>query len=176
MALPGVPCAFLDPRVPDVEVSLPSTVRRAGGSSSFGVVTFGGVDLELNDSHRDFLPNYFATTGAGIEDELQLRSGHTVRLGRVGGRDATGHCFAVEAGSRRLLGTAPPKVSPHTLARWLNNLHITSTRSGPKVPPAAGRWSEGRPPHAVRAPHALRPARARRRPARVSQEQADAGG
>lgn len=149
MAFRSVRCTFLDPRVPDVEVSLPSAVLRVGGSSSFGVVTFGDVDLELNDSHRGFLPEYFSTVGARIEDALHLRSGHTVRLGRVGGRDGAGSCFAVEVGTRRLLGTAPPSVSVHTLVTWLSDLRITAERGGLEVHPTKGRWSSARPPHVV---------------------------
>jgi len=149
MASRSVRCTFLDASVPDVEVSLPATVLRPAGISSFAVVTFGRVDLELNDSHRDFLAEYFATVGAREEDEIHLRSGRTVRLGRVGGRHGSGHCFAIEAGARRLLGTSPPTVALRTLASWLSDLHVTSTQNGLKINPTAGRMSAARPPHVV---------------------------
>src|SRR3954471_16050404 len=100
----SVRCAFLDPRVPDVEVALPATVHRITGTSSFGVVRCQGLELELNDSAHAFLPDYFAAAGARVEDEVHLRHGHGGRLGRIDGRDGTGHCFAVEAGSRSLFG------------------------------------------------------------------------
>src|SRR3954462_5659578 len=116
----SVRCAFLDPRVPDVEVALPATVHRITGTSSFGVVRCQGLELELNDSAHDFLPDYFSAAGARVEDTVHLRDGHAVSLGRVGRRGGTGHCFAVEVGARSLYGVTAPAVSVVTLTGWLN--------------------------------------------------------
>ena len=150
MATRSVHCSFLDPALPAVEVALPSTVARSGGISSFGVVRFGTVELELNDSHRSYLPEFFGVAGAHVEDAITLRGGRTVRLGRVGARDGTGHCFAVEAGERRLLGATPPRTPVAMLAAWLADLHVTSTAHGLAVHPRGhARWAPGRAPHVV---------------------------
>ncbi len=145
----SVRCGFLDPRLPEAQVALPSGVQRVGGRSSFAVVTFGDVEVELNDSHRSFLPEFFATAGARVEDHLTLRSGRRVLLGRVGGRNGTGHCFGLEAGDRRLLGATPPRIGETTLAGWLAGLKVTSTPGGLHVHPGGAHWSTTRPPHAV---------------------------
>jgi hypothetical protein len=147
MGLRSVRCGFLDPVMPDVEVSLPAVVRRVGAFSSFAVVTFGDVELELNDSSKDFVGEYFDAAGAVPEDQIVLGSGHAVTVGRVAG--GGGHCFAVHAGERCLLGTTPPKVSLTTLAGWLAGLQVTPRRTGLKVRPVRARWSQVRPPHAV---------------------------
>jgi hypothetical protein len=149
MATRSVRCGFLDPRLPDAEVALPADVVKVGGRSSFAVVTFGDVELELNDSHRAFAPEFFATAGARVEDHLTLRSRHHVQIGRVGGRNGTGHCFAVEVGDRRLLGGSPPAVAVSTLLGWLADLTITPSRGGLHVQPHPGGWSASRAPHAV---------------------------
>ena len=149
MTTRSVRCGFLDPRLPDAEVALPAGVQRVGGRSSFAVVSFGDVEVELNDSHRSFLPEFFATAGARVEDRLALRSGRHVLLGRVGGRAGTGHCFGLEAGDRRLLGATPPRVAAAALAGWLTRLRVTSTPGGLHLHPTVGQWSTTRPPHAV---------------------------
>jgi hypothetical protein len=150
MASRSVRCGILDPGVPAVEVTLPSTVSRVTGTSSFGVVRCQNLELELNDSARAYLPDYFAAAGARVEDDVHLRDGHRVRLGRVGRRNGTGHCFAVEVGTRSLYGACAPQVSVATLTSWLNDLHVASTRSGLALHPRGhAAWAPGRPPHAV---------------------------
>jgi hypothetical protein len=150
MATRSVRCSFLDPRLPAVEVALPSTVARTGGLSSFGVVRFGTVELELNDSHRSYLPEFFGVAGAHVEDAITLHGGRAVRLGRVGARNGTGHCFALEAGERRLLGATPPGTPVATLAAWLADLHVTATAHGLALHPRGrARWAPGRAPHVV---------------------------
>jgi hypothetical protein len=146
----AVRCAFLDPGLPHIEVTLPKTVHRVTGTSSFGVVRCQGLELELNDSAHAFLPDYFAAAGARVEDEVHLRHGHGVRLGRIDGRNGTGYCFAVEAGSRSLFGTSAPSVGLGTLTTWLTDLHVTATRVGLAVrPERSATWAPGRAPHTV---------------------------
>src|SRR3954471_2518656 len=146
----SVRCAFLDPRVPDVEVALPATVHRITGTSSFGVVRCQGLELELNDSAHTFLPDYFAAAGAHVEDDVHLRGGHRVRLGRIGRRHGTGHCFAVEVGTRSLYGASAPGVGVSTLTSCLKDLHVASTKAGLKIHPKGhASWAPGRAPHVV---------------------------
>jgi len=145
----SVRCTFLDPAVHDVEVGLPATVQRAGGHSSFGVLLLGRVEVELNDSAADVLPDFFAAGGAEPEDELALRDGHRVDVGRIGGRDGTGYCFGVHVGRRRLLGAVPPGVRLASLAAWLADLRISSAGSGLQVHPLRNHWAPGREVHAA---------------------------
>ena len=150
MASRSVHCGFLDPRVPHVEVSLPSTVARVTGTSSFGVVRCQGLELELNDSAHAFLPDYFAAAGAHVEDDVHLRGGHRVRLGRIGRRNGTGHCFAAEVGGRSLYGATAPNVTVATLTGWLNDLHVAAAKTGLALHPKNhASWAPGRAPHLV---------------------------
>jgi hypothetical protein len=149
MAHRSVRCTFLDPGVPDVEVALPASVTRAAGHSSFGVLLLGRIEVELNDSAAAVLPDFFAGGDAEPEDQLTLRGGLRVDVGRVGGREGTGFCFGVHVGRRRLLGAVPPGVRLALLTAWLADLRIYPTRSGIQVHPLRTHWAPGRPPHAA---------------------------
>ena len=147
MASRTVRCGFIDPRRPEVDVALPSTVRRVGGASAFGVLLLGRLEVELNDSAAKVLPEVFAAAGAEPEDQITLRGGQRVDLGRIGGRDGAGLCFGVHVGQRRLLGTVPAGVGVGALAGWLADLHVTAVRTGLKLHPRRVAWAPGRPPH-----------------------------
>jgi len=136
--------AFLRPDQPDVDVSLPSVATGPAVGSSFGVLRFGDLEVELNDSNVELLPEHFAAGSAVQEDEITLRTGWQVVVGRIDGRAGRGHCFGIKVGARCLLGSVPETMPLETLAAWLSDLHITPTDSGLKVKPGKAKWSAGR--------------------------------
>jgi hypothetical protein len=141
--------AFISPDLPDVEVSLPSVATGSGVSSSFGVLTFGDLEVELNGSRAELLPEYFTAGSASPEDEITLSSGLPVVVGRIEGRDGRGHCFGVRLGARCLLGSVPGTMPLDALAAWLSDLRITSNDFGLTVAPTRAKWSAGRTPKVV---------------------------
>jgi hypothetical protein len=141
--------AFLRPDLPDVEVSLPNLASGPGVGSSFGVLKFGKLEVELNDSSVDLLPEYFTAGSAVQEGEFTLPTGLPVVVGRIDGSAARGHCFGVKVGKRCLLGSVPETMSLDTLAGWLSDLQITSNDAGLTVRPTRATWSDGRTPNVV---------------------------
>jgi len=142
-------CAFIRPDLLDVEVSLPGVATRSGACSSFGVLKFGMLEVELNDSNVELLPEHFTAGSAAPEDEITLRTGLAVVVGRIDGRDGRGHCFGVKVGARCLLGSVPATMPLDVLAAWLSDLHITSKESGLTVRPHRATWSAARTANVV---------------------------
>ncbi|HEX8627820.1 MAG TPA: hypothetical protein VF755_06590 [Catenuloplanes sp.] len=141
--------AFMKPDLHDVEVALPNVATGPGVGSSFGVLKFGNLEVELNDSSLDLLPEHFTAGSAAPEDEITLSNGLPVVVGRIDGRAGQGHCFGIKVGARCLLGSVPATVPLDTLASWLSDLHITSTDAGLTVTPTKATWSTERTANVV---------------------------
>ena len=141
--------AFIKPDLRDVEVSLPGVAAGPGVCSSFGVLKFGGLEVELNDSGIAMLPEFFEAGSAVQEDEITLSTGWPVVVGRIDAASGGGLCFGIKVGARCLLGSVPPTMSLEVLATWLADLRITSTDAGLTVRPARATWSADRPANIV---------------------------
>lgn len=141
--------AFIPPDMSDVELSVPSSFGGSGASSSFGVLKFGDLEVELNDSRVELLPEHFIAGSAVPEDEITLSTGFPVVIGRIDGLAGHGHCFGIKVGSRCLLGSVPGKMLLDSLISWLCDLTITSSESGLTVRPNRAKWSPGRTPNVV---------------------------
>jgi hypothetical protein len=141
--------AFIRPDLPDVEVSLPSVVTGPGTVSSFGVMKFGSIEVEFNDSSVELLPEYFTAGSAVQEGEITLGTGLPVVVGRIDGRAGRGRCFGIKVGARCLLGSVPETITLDALAGWLSDLHITSSDAGLTVRATRATWSAERPANVV---------------------------
>jgi hypothetical protein len=149
MAVASQRYTFLSPDVPDFELLSPSAFNMPGAGSSFGVLQFGDLEVELNGSDAELLPEHFAAGSAAPEDEITLSSGWPVIIGRIDGSSAHGHCFGIKVGSRCLLGSVPQKISLDSLISWLCDLTISSSDDGLTVRPNRAKWSPTRTPHVV---------------------------
>jgi hypothetical protein len=141
--------AFISPDLQDVEVSFPSVAAVPGVGSSFGVLKFGSLEVELNDSDLELLPEHFIAGSAVQEDEITLGTGLPVVVGRIDGSTGGGYCFGVKVGARCLLGSVPQTMTLDGLAAWLSDLHVTSTDAGLTVTPTKATWSSERTPNVV---------------------------
>jgi len=141
--------AFLKPDLRDVEVSLPDVAAGPGVCSSFGVLMFGDLEVELNDSAMAMIPEFFEAGSATEIGEITLDTGWPVVIGRIDASSGGGHCFAIKVGERCLLGSVPATMPLDELARWLSDLRVTSTAAGLTVRPARARWSADRPANIV---------------------------
>ncbi len=105
----------------------------------------GRLEVELNDSSVDFLPEYFATSDASVEGSLTLRSGLVLEFGRVSGADGHGYCWGVRLGRRVLLGNTPRTLSLEAVASWVGALDIREgAEGGLRVHAPAKAWSQDR--------------------------------
>jgi hypothetical protein len=137
--------AFIKPDLQDVEVSLPSVAAGPGVCSSFGVLKFGDLEVELNDSSLAMLPEFFEAGSAVQDGEITLSTGWQVAIGRIDASAGGGICFGIKVGTRCLLGSVPGTMSLDVLAGWLSDLHITSSDAGLTVRPTRATWSTDRP-------------------------------
>jgi len=141
--------AFLRPNLPDVEVSLPSVATGPGVCSSFGVLKFGDLEVELNDSSIKMLPEVYEAASAVADGEITLATGRQVAIGRIDEAVGGGICFGIKVGARCLFGSVPRTMSLETLATWLADLHVTSTGAGLTVRATKATWSAERPANIV---------------------------
>ena len=136
--------AFLQPDLADVEVSFPKVTAGAGVCSSFAVLKFGDLEVELNDSSAAMLPEFFEAGSATPDGEITLSTGWPVAIARIDAAAGGGTCFGIKVGDRVLLGSVPASMSVEKLAGWLGDLQITSSEAGLTVRPTLATWSPDR--------------------------------
>jgi hypothetical protein len=136
--------AFLKPDLADVEVSFPKVTAGAGVCSSFAVLKFGDIEVELNDSSAAMLPEFFEAGSAVPDGEITLATGWPVAIARIDTAAGGGICFGIKVGERVLLGSVPVTMSLEKLAGWLGDLQITATSAGLTVRPTRATWSPDR--------------------------------
>jgi hypothetical protein len=136
--------AFLKPDLADVEVSFPKVTAGAGVCSSFAVLKFGDLEVEVNDSGAAMLPEFFEAGSAIPDGEITLSTGWPVAIARIDAASGGGICFGIKVGDRVLLGSVPATTSLEKLAGWLSDLRITATDAGLTVRPTRATWSPDR--------------------------------
>lgn len=118
-----------------VRIDVPDAVELPGGTSLGVLALEGAGEMQVTAGRPADLAFFLQVTGTGLDREVALRGGRTLRHGRYAGDPAQGIGWSLAVGEHELFGFTLPTVDLEALTGFLADVDVQAEAAGPVLTP-----------------------------------------